>query len=235
MRLLSAVTLGMITLAGARAALAAEPETPLPPLQEEQTWVPRIGFNIGGGISIPISNAGSRFETGGAFQLGGTYSFSSRLGVQAEYLYSSYSVQSAVLDENNVQGNHVMQYGDLNAVYKLVRPRPFGVYLVGGPGLYYRKVTLTELTGTALVPYCDPWLFVCYGQSVPVGDVLGTRSRLDFGLNAGVGVALRLMGGPISLYAEARYHYIFSGNIDTPAGPKKASGQYLPIVLGFRF
>jgi len=235
MRLISAVALGVITLAGARAARAAEPDAPLQPLQEEETWMPRIGFNIGGGVSIPISDAGDRFQTGGSFQLGVIYSFSRRLGVQAEYLYSSYDIQGDVLNETDVEGSHVMQYGDLNAIYRLVLPRPFGVYLVAGPGLYYRRVTLVEIEGTAVVPYCDPWLYICYSDAVAVGEVLGSRSRTDFGLNAGVGVLLRIMGGPISLYAEARYHYIFSGDIDTPAGPRSATGQYLPIVFGFRF
>jgi hypothetical protein len=235
MRLISAVALGVITLAGARSALAAEPDVPTQPLPAEETWVPRVGFNIGGGLSIPISDAGDRFQTGGSFQLGFTYSFSSRLGVQAEYLYSSYDIQGEVLNETGVEGSHVMQYGDLNAIYRVLLPQPLGVYLVAGPGIYYRRVTLAEIAGTAVVPYCDPWLYICYGDTVAVADVLGTRSRTDFGLNAGVGVSLRIFGGPISLYAEARYHYIFSGDIDTPAGPKKATGQYLPIVLGFRF
>ncbi|MFL5346401.1 MAG: outer membrane beta-barrel protein [Hyalangium sp.] len=196
--------------------------------------VPHVGFNIGGGLSIPFSDAGDRFQTGGSFQLGGTYYFMGRLGLQAEYLYSGYGIKSNLLDISGVQGNHVMQYGDLNVIYKIVQPRPFGIYVVGGPGIYYRRVQITEVLGTTVAPYCDPWLFYCYGAPVTVTDVLGSRSRTDFGLNAGLGVSLQLAGGPMSLYAEARYHYIFSGDIDTPDGPKKATGQYLPIVFGFR-
>jgi hypothetical protein len=233
MRLISAVALGVITLAGARPALADQP-APLPPPQDDETLVPHVGFNIGGGLSIPFSDAGDHFQTGGAFQLGGTYYIMSRLGIQAEYLYSGYSIKSNLLDVNGVNGTHVMEYGDLNAIYRFPLPRPFGIYVLGGPGIYYRRVQVTEVTGTTVAPYCDPWLFYCYAAPVEVSQVLGSRSRTDFGLNAGLGLTVRLMGGPVSLYAEARYHYIFSGSIDTPAGSKKADGQYMPIIFGFR-
>lgn len=234
MRLNSAFVLGAIILASAGPALAAEPGASSSSAPDEQTFIPRIGFNIAGGPSIPLSDAGDRFKTGGGFQLGATYYFTNRLGLQAEYLYSAYGVDANVLEASGVHAHHDMQYGAINATYHVVRPRPLGVYLAGGPGIYYRKVEITEVAGTAVVPYCDPWLFVCYPEPVSVESVLGTRSRTDFGLNAGLGVELRLFGGPMRAYAEGRYHYIFSGSIDTPDGPKNATGQYLPIMFGLR-
>lgn len=237
MRFLCAAAAGLLALATARPALADQPEQPLEfgGPEESETLVPLVGFNIGGGVSIPLGSTSNDFDVGGALQLGVTYNFSRRLGVQAEYLYSGYRIQSTVLNSSGADGHHSMQYGDLNAVFKVFPSRPVGLYVLGGPGLYYRRVEITQFAGTALVPYCDPWLFICYTTPVAVDQVIGLRSRTDFGLNVGLGVDLRIYEGPLHLYLEGRYHYIFSGNIDTPSGPRKADGQYLPLVLGLRF
>jgi len=237
MRLIAMMTVGLVALASPMTAQAADQDVPPGFVTSEEgveSLVPRVGFNIGGGLSIPISDAGDRFNVGGAFQLGVTYNFSRRLGVQAEYLYSGYSVQEDVLASTDVEGHHSMQYGDLNVVYNVVRPRPFGVYVLGGPGIYHRRVEITQFAGVGVVPYCDPWLYICYSTAVPVDQVLGSRSKTDFGLNAGLGVSLRLFGGPLRLYAEGRYHYIFGGSIDTPEGPRNVNGQYIPIIFGLR-
>ncbi|MFL5355070.1 outer membrane beta-barrel protein [Archangium sp.] len=237
MRFISGMTLGLMLLAGAPPALAQGSDTPqtfVSSGEEHESLVPHVGFNIGGGLSFPLGGSADNFDTGGAFQAGVTYNISRLIGVQAEYLYSAYNIQSTVLNAAGVNGNHSMQYGDLNAVFNVLPARPFGIYLLGGPGVYHRRVEITEFAGVATVPYCDPWLYICYSTPVAVDAVLGSRSRTDFGLNAGVGISLRLFGGPLRLYAEGRYHYIFSGDIDTAAGPKKADGQYIPLVFGLR-
>ncbi len=241
MRFISAVAVGLVALASARPVLAAESDVPLNATTYEQdtyyeqdTLVPLVGFNIGAGASIPISDAGDRFRTGGAFQLGVTYYFTRRLGVQTEYLYSGHDVQDNVLGSEDVDGYHSMQYGDLNVIYNVVPARPFGVYVLGGPGIYHRRVEITQFAGVGFVPYCDPWLFICYTTPVEIDQVLGVRSRTDFGLNAGVGISLSLFGGPHRLYLEGRYHYMFGGSVDVAGESRKVDGQYIPIIFGLR-
>ncbi|WP_158502018.1 outer membrane beta-barrel protein [Vitiosangium sp. GDMCC 1.1324] len=234
MRFICAMAVGLGVLASAGPALAAEPETRTSFDEYMATGVPRVAFNAGGGAAIPISDAGGRFKDGGGAQMGVTYKFTKQLGLQAEYSYTRYGIQSDVLESQGVQGDHILQYGDLNAVYDVLPARPLSVYVLGGPGVYFRSVKISEFVGTGFAPYCDPWLFFCFNTPVSVEQVIGSRSRTDFGLNAGVGVSLKLFGGPMKLYLEGRYHYVFGGSIDTPSGPRKATGQYLPIVLGFR-
>lgn len=237
MRFISVATVALVALASARPALAAEPED-VPQTfvtsEEQDTLVPYVGFNIGGGLSFPISDAGDRFQTGGAFQIGVAYNFTRRLSVQGEYLYSGYDVESDVLNETGVDGYHSMQYGDLNVIYDVLPARPFGIYVMGGGGIYHRRVEITEFAGVSVVPYCDPWLYICYSTPVAVEEVIGSRSKTDFGLNAGLGVSLRLFGSPFRLYLEGRYHYIFGGDIDLPAGTRNADGQYIPVIFGLR-
>ena len=237
MRFISAVSAGLLALASARPVLAADATVPpdfVTPWDED-TLVPHVGFNIGGGLSFPLSYGADRFYTGGAFQVGVAYNFNRYLSVQGEYLYSGHGVQSDVLSSSDLDGYHSMQYGDLNAIYNVLPARPFGIYVMGGPGIYHRRVEITRFAGVSAVPYCDPWLFICYSTPVGVEEVLGSRSRTDFGLNAGLGFSLRLFGGPFRLYAEGRYHYIFGGTVDLPGGgTRKIDGQYLPVVFGLR-
>jgi opacity protein-like surface antigen len=234
MRFISRMAVGLMLLASPALAQSSDAPTTFVSEEDTETLVPHFGFNIAGGPSIPISDASDRFDTGGAFQLGATYNVTRWLGIQAEYLYSGYNVESTVLTATGTDGYHSMQYWDLNGVFTVLPARPFGIYVLGGPGVYYRRVEITEFAGVGVVPYCDPWLYICYSTPVAVDQVLGSRSKTDFGLNAGVGISLRLFGGPLRLYAEGRYHYIFSGDIDTPAGSRKADGQYVPIVFGLR-
>jgi opacity protein-like surface antigen len=232
MRFISAMTIGLVAITSAR---AAERETTPTAFEEYMaTGVPRVGFNAAGGAALPISDAGGSFKTGIGAQVGVTYNFTQRLGLQAEYSFSRYGIQANVLEAQSVEGDHVLHYGDINAVYKVLRARPLGIYVLGGPGVYYRKVTISQVVGTGFAPYCDPWLLLCYAQPVDITQVLGERSRTDFGLNAGAGIELRLFGGPMHLYLEARYHYVFGGTIETPSGPRRITGQYLPVMLGFR-
>ncbi|WP_164021642.1 outer membrane beta-barrel protein [Pyxidicoccus trucidator] len=223
--------LGLCLLVPAARGADAPSDSETAGFVEQEPAASRFVFSLGGGPSFPISDAGGRFEAGWGFQLGAGLNFSSRLGLLAEYSYSGYEVQDDVLTESSLVGDHFMQYGDLNAIVNLLPGRRLGVYLTGGPGLYYRRVEVTRLDGAEVVPYCDPWLLVCYPDVVPAGTVLGSRSTTDFGLNAGLGVTYRLYG-PIRVYLEARYHYIFGPEFDTPEGSRKADGQYLPINLG---
>ncbi|MCY1041562.1 outer membrane beta-barrel protein [Corallococcus sp. bb12-1] len=192
-------------------------------------------FNVGGGLSFPVSDAGDRFETGGGFQLGFGYQFQRSLGIMAEYFYSGYDIRSDVLTGTGVDGNHYMQYGSLNAVWNVIPRSTLGFYFIAGPGVYYRTVDLTQLAGVAAVPYCDPWLYYCATDVVPVTEVLGSRSSTDFGLSGGVGVTLKI-NGDLRLYVEGRYHYIFGSSVDVPGGDtRKANGQYIPVNFGIRY
>ncbi|MFP2909573.1 outer membrane beta-barrel protein [Pyxidicoccus sp. 3LFB2] len=192
-------------------------------------------FNVGGGLSLPLSDAGDRFETGRGFQLGAGFQLMRKFGITAEYLNTYHGVQDDVLDAAGVEGSHRMQSGTLNAVVNVLPRSRLGLYLIGGPGLYYRKVEVSQFAGVAAVPYCDPWLLYCTTDVVPVSEVLGSRSTTDWGLNAGAGLTFSLFGD-LRLYAEARYHYIFGPEFTAQDGSSRnANGQYVPIMFGLRY
>ena len=255
MHLPSFVVPGLLALGLAQAAVAQEQSPPMeqPPIEqppppveettvttEEQPLViqqpsvaPIFGF-IGGGPVIPLAEAGDRFNVGPGFNAGIGFNFNNHFGVQLEALWSRFSVNGDLLNTTDLDANHRMQYGTLDAVANVVRSGPFTAYLLGGGGLYYRRVQLTQFAGTAVVPACDPWLYYCYPSAVSVETILGSRSSTDWGLNGGVGFSVRVAGG-LKLYAEGRYHYIFGPEFDAGDGGQRADGEYIPVMFGLRF
>ncbi|AGC45571.1 hypothetical protein MYSTI_04273 [Myxococcus stipitatus DSM 14675] len=203
-------------------------------VDDEPPIAGRVTFNLGGGLLVPIGKTGDRFDAGWGFLLGAGYHFTDRFGAFLEYQYSDFDLKDRILQDENVAGDHIMQYGNLNFLFGLLPKGRVGLYLTGGPGLYYRKVEITELAGATLVPVCDPWLLICYTDVVPVSNVIGSRSSTDFGLNGGVGISYRIYAN-MRVYLEARYHYIFGPKFNAIEGTQRADGQYLPINLGLRF
>ena len=222
MRLGSAIALALLLLVSARSARA-----------EDAQDIP-FTFGAAATYTVPISDAAGRFDTGRGFQVTLGYKFTDRLAVQGEFFQSVYDVKSDVLDANDVQGDHTLRFGSLDALFQFLPRSVFGVYAVGGPGLYYRRVRITRVEGVASAPFCDPWLFTCFSNAVPVGETLGSVSSMDFGLSGGLGVTVRY-AGPLAVFAEARYHYIFGPKFNTPSGERRANGMYLPFILGVRF
>ncbi|XXF77448.1 outer membrane beta-barrel protein [Myxococcaceae bacterium GXIMD 01537] len=224
MRVTLAAVLGLLALDATGPARAEAPEEP----------VTRVSFNLAASMTFPLGPLGQRIKRGEGLQVGLGYSFTDWLTVQAEYFHSGYEVEANVLDANNVEGDHALRMGNISALVRVVRLGDFSAYLVGGPGLYYRRVDLSKVQGVSFSAFCDPLLFFCFSQPVPVEETLRSKSITNFGLGGGVGVTWRY-AGPLQVYLEARYHYIFGPTFETPTGPRKADGQYLPVVLGVRF
>lgn len=218
----AALSLALLLLLGApRARASEELNTP---------W----RFGVGGSASVPISDAGGHFKVGEGVQVMVGYELTHRLAVQGEFFYSTYTVKANALQARSIQGDHDMRYGALTANFEVLRAHALGIYAVGGPGVYYRRVRLNAISGEETAPVCDPWLFTCLGTGVPQTEAVRSVSSTDFGLSVGVGATLRY-AGPLRLYVEARYHYIFGPTFDTPSGSQRANGMYLPFILGVRF
>src|SRR5262245_30155123 len=195
----------------------------------------KFSGNVGAGGVFPTSSSGDRFKTGFNFNLGCSYIASSKVAVQVEYGYNSLGVKGRVLNATDFDANHLMYYFDLNLVLKTPSDRNVGFYGLIGGGYYYRKVEITRFAGNALVPVCDPWLYVCYTTVVPVENILGSRSSWDPGFDVGAGISFKA-GESARIYVESRYHYIFGDEFRLPTGgTQKATGQYLPLTVGVRF
>jgi hypothetical protein len=203
--------------------------------EEAGYFIGPLIWNFGGTLLVPLGDSEDRADVGGGFAAGLTYKVNPGLGGQFEYGINWAGLKTSPRLGADISGNALLQYFNLNAFLRPVRAGRVGMYLVGGGGLYYRRAEVTRFEGTAIAPYCDPWLYFCSATPVAVESVLGERSTWDWGLDAGVGFTFAV-APLVRLYIEARYHYIFGPEFtDASGNDRTADGQYLPITLGLRF
>lgn len=200
----------------------------LAPLASAQSDKP-FSFTVGGGASFPLGDSADRYDGGWNFTAGVGWHPNDRFGLRLDYLYSDHDVKGEFFD-GDLDANHSMQYAA--ASFELGTPRGRGprFYLVGGPAIYFRAVEITRFDGTSFQTVCDPWLFACFTDVVPIEAVVGRRDATDFGLQGGAGMSFRATDS-VRLFVEARYHYVFGDEFEG----LKANGQYIPITLGVEF
>lgn len=197
----------------------------------------RVHVNFGGGPTFIFGELGERFSTGWGPAIGVTFDVTPRVGVQFEYAYRWFHVKDELdIQAGKFSANHQTHQLAFNMIANIT-PADSGVraYVTAGPGMYNRKIEITEYEGSGII--CDPWFYVC--GTYPINSVVGSRGGWDFGFNVGAGVGLPI-GEGLEFYIETRYHKVWGPEITPPAGStvtttQKADGDYFPLTFGFRF
>jgi hypothetical protein len=102
---------------------------------------------------------------------------------------------------------------------------PFDFYVTGGGGIYHRTV---EFTQPVVVPVTlfDPFFGIIFPSNVVANQVIASRSNVKGGLDIGGGVSWKLGQSKLELFAEARYHHMFT---------RPTTTTILPVSFGFRW
>jgi opacity protein-like surface antigen len=204
-----------------------------------------VQVNLGGSVTMPLSEVKDRFGTGGGFNIGVLFvpPAAPHFGVQVEYGYNHLAGEDKTITISQIPGgplsgtaliesHHNMQYIDFNALAR--GGGPVSPYAIGGFGMYYRQVSLTT-PDVGYTTWCDPYWYVCYPTAVAIDKVIGERSSWDPGIDLGGGISFKI-GESSRFYVETRWHYMWGPTFKDTAGVEhKANGQYLPITFGFRF
>ncbi len=200
----------------------------------------KVHVNFGGGPTFIAGDLGEHFGTGWGPAIGVTFDASDRIAFQFEYAYRYFDIKddAPFFGATRFSANHQTHQLDFNFVASFtptgaaVRP-----YIIVGPGMYNRKVEITEYVGNGII--CDPFWYVC--GAYPITGVVGSRGGWDFGYNIGGGVGFSI-GETAEFYVEMRYHQVFGPEI-TPTGTVpgitqtggSADGTYYPLTFGIRF
>ena len=199
----------------------------------------RFHVNFGGGPTFNAGDLGDHFANGWGPAIGVTIDGPSRnVAFQFEYAYRWFDIKddAPIFGATKFSANHQTHQLDFNVIANLAQPgssvRP---YVVAGPGMYNRKVEITEYVGNGVI--CDPYWYVC--GVYPVEAVLGSRGGWDFGFNVGGGVGFGI-GESSEFYVEMRYHYVWGPEIVTATPVAESTGgstngSYYPLTFGFRF
>jgi opacity protein-like surface antigen len=186
-----------------------------------------VDFSAGGGFSEPIGRAGNNVDTGWNFDFRGGYKPSSHLALDLDFNYNRWNLNSAALSRYGEPNGYttIWSLSFLPTVYgpRYWRVRP---YAMGGPGLYYRNLTLTSPTLINSI-YCDPFFGFCYPASFGVDQVVASSTTYKMGFNGGAGVEVRLGESHVKAFGEARYSRMFTTH--------GTDLTFVPVTFGLRW
>jgi opacity protein-like surface antigen len=191
-----------------------------------QNWS-KMAFNVGGGFTEPVVHTESRANTGFNITAGAGYKFVPQFGLSAEFGYNRLDLSDNVLTAAGVPGGNAHIYSaTLQPTVHFNPQGRFGVYATGGGGFYRRTIDFTAPTLDTVTLF-DPFYGVFFPAAVPATQILASFTQNKGGLNIGGGIEVRLKGDSnTKVYAEARYHYIYTTPIRT---------TILPVTFGFRW
>jgi hypothetical protein len=196
----------------------------------------RLNSNAAFTISAPLNQTASYASTGWGFVYGAGFNFNKRHSVVGEVMWNSLPpsdhalapIRAALQNPSiNGHGNFVSVTGNYRLQFE---NRVYGIYFIGGGGLYYRNASLSQtvLVGNSVT--CNPawlwWGFSCSSGTVTANQSLASFGSTVLGGNAGVGITFRIPDSEYRFYIESRYHYAPTKGVHT---------QMIPIAIGVRF
>lgn len=187
----------------------------------------RLALKAGGGFTEPVRETDGRLKTGFNVGAGAGYNFTPYVGVMAEFDFNRLGLSDRSLALAGVpDGNGRIYSVTLNPIVHFNPRGRFDVYATGGGGFYRRTIEFTRPSvGTASA--FDPFYGVFYPVAVPLTDVLASFTQNKGGLDIGGGVSFRVRGDSnAKIFAETRYHYIFTSPVRT---------TILPVTFGLRW
>jgi opacity protein-like surface antigen len=187
----------------------------------------KIDLGVGAGFTEPFGRAGDNVNTGWNFDVRGGYRPSRNLALDLDFNYNRWNLNSAALARYGEPGGYTTIWSvSFNPVLYGSTHWHITPYVLGGPGLYYRNLSLTQ---PALVNsfYCDPFFGYCFPATVGVNQVVASATTYKMGFNAGAGLEFPLGSSPLKVFGEARYSRMFTthGNDLT----------FVPVTFGLRW
>ncbi len=204
-----------------------------------------VYVQMNGGATLPLGGVRDNFGGGWNLGMGIVFPVSETVSLQLDVMHTRVADQAKAVDSADtpfaaslvsITASHFMDAGTASVRFTPPRQsRRVKAYLLGGVGIYYRKVTLSSST-SGLVAVCNPWWFVCPGQGVTMDQIVGRRNSVGFGLSTGAGVACAV-NDDVTVFLEARFHDIIGApSFAMPGGgTRRATGKYLPVSVGVRF
>ncbi len=187
----------------------------------------RFAFDIGGGFSTPVYHTDGRTDMGFNVKAGAGINFTRHVGILGEFGFDRLGLSPRILNNAGFPGGNMHIFSV--TANPIVHFNPTGrvdPYVIGGGGFYRRTVEFTQPT-VANVTLFDPFLGVFFNTPVAANAVAASFTQNKGGLNIGGGLGFRVkQDSNFKIFAEARYHYIFTTPVRTTV---------LPVTFGFRW
>jgi hypothetical protein len=184
---------------------------------------PRFTGFVGGGFTEPINPIGKRLDRGWNAAAGAGIS-NDNIGLMVDFTFLNNPINRTTLNNLGMPDGSTRVWGiTLDPVVHVTQRGPVDFYMTGGGGIYHRTVEFTQ-PAIATITVFDPW-FGFYPADIATNQVIGSYGVYKGGINGGVGASFRI-GGGAKVFAEARYHHIFTGRVGS---------DFIPVTFGIRW
>lgn len=186
-----------------------------------------LDVSFGAGFTEPVGKSGGDVDTGWNLDVRGGYKATPHLAVDLDFNYNRWNLTGPALARfGESYGYTTIWSVSLLPVVRGPEHWHMTPYVMGGPGLYYRNLTLTQ---PALINtiYCDPFFGFCYPATIGVNQVVASATNYKLGINGGAGIETRLGHSHFKAFGEARYSSMFGVNGSTLS--------FVPVTFGVRW
>jgi hypothetical protein len=187
----------------------------------------------GGGITTPLNPTGAYAGLSGNFVSGAGYSINRNNAIVGEFMWAGLPPNRLVLDPVRAPSGRVSLYSltvNYRAGIERIHDSPFGLYVIGGGGWYYRYATVDKdyVVGPNVpcLPIYTWWGYACTAGGYVYSETVAYKGVSAGGFNAGAGFTIRLSDSDMKFFTESRYHYAYTERIPT---------TLLAITFGIRF
>jgi hypothetical protein len=206
----------------------------LPTLFAQEAEDSKLNTNLGMGLTVPLNPTAQFVGSSVNVVVGAGYNITKHHSFVGQFMWAGLPPNKDVLrpiwivaGSRDISGSSNLF--TLTGNYRYQRlGRTFGVYLIGGGGMYYRRSSLSRRvvvgTGTVCGSSWDYFGYGCVNGLVSEDETLISKGSTVFGGNGGAGFTIRINKDGYRFYVEARYHYAPNKNIPT---------AFIPITLGF--
>jgi hypothetical protein len=201
--------------------------------QDSETWS-KLNTNLGMGMTVPLNPTAGLVGSSVDVVIGAGYNFNRHHSFVGQFMWAGLPFNNDAFlpiviaaKTRNISSSSNLFTVTANYRYQL-QGRTFGMYWIGGGGLYYRRASLSREvpvgTGTVCGAYWTYWGYGCVNGIVTDDQTLISAGSSAFGGNGGMGFNVRINNEGYKFYVESRYHYAPTKNIST---------QLITITLGF--
>lgn len=196
----------------------------------------RLNSNAAFIVAPPVNQTANYASVGWGLVYGAGVNFSGHHSVVGEVMWNSLPPSANALDpiRSATQNPALRGRGNLVGLtgnYRLkFEGRTYGIYFIGGGGLYYRNANLSQPVSVGNSVSCTPawlwWGFNCSSGIVSSNQSIRSFNSTVLGGNVGAGITIRIPDSGYMFYIESRYHYAPTKGVHT---------QLIPIAIGVRF
>jgi len=190
---------------------------------QTQNFLDHITAEAGAGFSFPVGTIANHAKNGFHFAAAGGPRLNQRWSITLDFsLHYMDAKNLPRTDTTDLSLGSMVRTCALtvNPVYEFIKQERFSSYATGGYGLYNRTLLLAA-PGPLQASIRDEFWNVSI--IVPEQTITGDRSVYKGGYNVGGGVTF---GPHVKLFAEARYHHMFTS---------KGATEFFPVTFGIRW